>query len=311
MLSVAVGCTATEEETDDGAGALSEAECTPKAEAAERAKVAECLDENAFSFDVCMGPAESAIDAYERSVEAARAKVQAEVDAITGDCRDAVAALSCAELGKDAGSDYARAAAGRASDSSPLCRRLRVKRLQQCDADAADDIKARLGADHEYVKLSRQYASQWGSYWGSWARCAASGATSSVATKLCSVRGRATYASVFATCRRECAELEDTACAPEGYESHVRCGRQENVRGFSFRAGRTCEDGVICKRTDLCEKYDDAVERAADANETASCAAAGGEPGALVAEIVIKNDKATGVRLSCKPISGEADASEE
>ncbi|MFO0671586.1 MAG: hypothetical protein U0235_18485 [Polyangiaceae bacterium] len=299
---LSLGCSATpadegDDEPETSEGALSEASCKPVADKAQAAAKASCEKENAFDWDKCMAPAQTVIDKYRADVSRARAAVQGDVDAVTGDCRAAVAQMKCSELGD--GNDYANAAAARAKSETPLCASLRDRRMQKCDVDAQADLEARLGTDNEYVKLNAQFVSKWAAYFSDVAVCATKSAASTGMSAICSAKGLKAYQDAFATCRKQCPDVAKTACAPKGYAADVRCGAYKNVTGFSLRVGQTCEDGQTCERTAVCDQYDAAAKTASQSNQSTSCDASGA-PGALIPEVRLVNNVASSVVLTCK-----------
>lgn len=263
VLASVVACAAPATEEEDGAEsgeALSAKTCTPRAEAAKQKAITSCKAANGSSDRAaCMKPADDAFAAYTSQMEAAYNRNKSVVDSITADCKEDVDAMSADALVNAAmprASDYAKASA---KSNAQQMANLRKARRAQCDVDARADLQARLGADNELVVLSNQGLAKNAAWAAGWSKCAAQGASAWVADAMCT--GELEYQQTFSTCRKECGKVPTQACVPSGYDSpNVRCGKLVAKKGFSLRAGITCEEATTCERTAVCDKFDELMD---------------------------------------------------
>lgn len=177
---------------------------------------------------------------------------------------------------------------------------LREQRKTKCDEEAKGALEEALGSNNAYVTLVKQAPEKNRAHDGAFLSCAARGAVAWVKNSTCN--GELAYQSTYATCRHTCNALSEAACSPSDYKGGaVRCGKLVNERGFSWRAGMTCEETAKCERTAICDKYDSLKEKADDLNEEGSCDAGNGASGVLV-PVLMKDSKgrAVDVKTQCK-----------
>lgn len=302
LACLAVACSTPDEENvdSDGASALSDATCKPRAQAAQDASVKSCKTANPLlDWTKCIAPADSAWAAYQTQIDEARRPVDDEIKSVTGACEAAVDQIPVDTLISDALpkiTDFAREQTKR---NTVQIATLREQRKMKCDEEAKDALADALGSDNAYLALLDQMAGKKLSYTGSVLSCSASGAVAYVKNAACT--GLLAYQSEYATCRHTCQTLSDAACSPTDYTDEVLCGKLASTHGFSWRAGITCEETTKCERTSVCDAYDTLKEKADSLNESGSCDAGNGASGILV-PVIGKDSKGhpTDVKTQCK-----------
>lgn len=298
-----IACAAPMEEDvgEDGASAFSEATCKPRADKKKAEAAAKCKKDNPISNPVtCSAPADAEWFAYLDRLDAARAPYQAQIDAVTGECKANVDALSAFALVKEANAGYSDAMATIAAKDTKEVARLRDLRKKACEVDVAKQLEGKIPADSEYAKLRDLMKTQERKWSDALRKCNQEAKRSKAANEACT--GEDAWDAEMKSCRRECPDLKDSACKPDGYDSpKATCGKLVPKKGLSWQAkGMACGDAseATCERTDVCDKFD-LLQRNADSTNEAGGCSAGDALGIQVPEVVLKDGKASAVKMSC------------
>lgn len=300
-----IACAAPMEEDvgEDGASAFSAATCKPRAEKAKAEDAAKCKKENPVkNAQACMQPADAAWLSFMEKLNAARAPYQAQIDAVTGECKANVDAMSAFEIIKDENPNYSVAVATIASNDAKEVARLRDLRKKSCEVDVAATLEGKIPADSEYAKLRDQMKATQRTWNDARRKCAQEERSSKAANAACT--GEDAYDKAFKACRRDCADLKEAACVPKGYTNpNATCGKLMPEKSFSFsQFANTCDDdkATVCERTDVCNKFDTLQRNATQTNASGGCTI-GSELGSLLVKVILKDGKASSVTTECVP----------
>jgi hypothetical protein len=278
-MTLTMACAASsEEETDDSEGALSDSVCRPRAQTKKDEAYNACAN-GSFDYTACMKPSRDALaaatQAYASELEAAKQRVAAANASWEQVAKDCIAGLpaDCAELLKS--DEYEAAKFKNGKGNQAVCDQERRARTAQCNDNALrdknDDAATKIMNDPKLQAASSAWWQKWRARAGSWVSCAGQNALDATHDSLiCGSRAQSAYDNEYGTCRHQCPAETNAACTPKEYadkgEANVNCGAMKKQKAFWTG---NCEDNLKCERTSVCDKYDDAVEQAADATPCA------------------------------------------
>lgn len=265
----AAGCSSAEEEDGGEGSALSAADCEPKAKTAEDKDYKDCVGAE-FDYDACVQPAYSEYSNYLKQLETAYAAASRAANAanaswksIDEQCVEGAKSADCATLLASDGYEALKFKNGKGNQAT--CETARADAIQTCHEKVKNDAKADPSTDpardEKYSTLNGQWLGKRASWLGTIVSCATQqAATATKDAVFCQAKSKATYASVYASCRHECPDVKHAACTPDDYKGQdVPCGTLENKKEYF---GVTCESSYECKRSDVCNAYDKAIKDA-------------------------------------------------
>jgi hypothetical protein len=275
LMTLTMACAATsEEEADETDGALSAGVCRERAQKKKDAAYNACAN-GSFDYTACMKPARDALAAADQAWQAEFAAATQRAAAANAAWKkvgdDCIAGLptDCAELLK--ADEYEAAKFKNGKGDRAVCDAERRTRSVQCQqkalADANDDSATNVENDPKLKAATSAWWQKWRGRVGAFASCGTQKALDATHDSLiCGSRGNEAYDNEYGTCRRECPAETNAACTPKEYadkgQANVNCGAMKKQKAFF---SGNCEDNLKCERTSVCDKYDDAVEQAADA----------------------------------------------
>lgn len=308
LVLVAAGISVTacaapleEDVGEDGASAFSEATCKPRADTKKAEAAKACKKENpVLNAQACLQPADTAWLSYLDKLAAARAPYAAQVEAATAECKANVDSLSAFTVVKDANPRYSDAMATIEAKDTKEVERLRDLRRKVCEVDVANTLSARVDPDSEYAKLRDQMKAEEKKWNDARRKCDQDAKKSKAANEACT--GEDAWDAEMKACRRECPDLKDSACKPDGYANPTAtCGKLVPKKSLSWQAkGQACGDAseAKCERTEVCDKFD-VLQRNADSTNAAGGCSTADAIGIQVPEVVLKDGKASAVKMNC------------